>query len=275
MPLFTTTVTERNYMSDSSRRLLGAGLGLLMGLLYGVISVLINAWFMPDVPLRAPDFGWTGAIVYTALSGALVGLIAAWPDDAIPGIILSAVAGATLTTVIAMRDATGSMEEAAGSITLLAITFFPRAFVFLPIAGIIRWTLTVWENELRTVTFSVRKLALPMIVLLALSVGAGYLSLYDPDTRASFGEMNGLVQAAVQATSYDTLPVNMHGVDGILQGAVGSYTLELWNEPDDLPVQRPMVSYYVPEWAIIARFENGFRFGCAFSTAYGPQCGEF
>jgi hypothetical protein len=39
----------------------------------------------------------------------------------------------------------------------------PRAFIFLPVAALIRWVLAVWAEEFRGIQFSVRKLALSLL----------------------------------------------------------------------------------------------------------------
>jgi hypothetical protein len=72
------------------------------------------------------------------------------------------------------------------------------------------------------------------------------------------------------------LPEALKPVDGFLQGARGAYSLELSDNPDLLPVQRPISDYSVQEYAVFVRFENGYHFGCAFTPPLtSPFCGIY
>lgn len=262
-------------MNDISRRTLGLILGAVMGLLYGLVSQYINVLFLPGLPLQTPGAGRLGAALLTALAGGLLGLLAAWPEEAIPGVIISSLVGTlAISWIIASNTMPGS-ERAYSTFVVLFITFLPRTFLLLPFLGLLRWVLGVWGDELQNLDYSIRKLVLSLVLAILLAVVTGVFSLHTKAGREALATTQELVQRGMQAGSLDNLPGELQDVDGFLQGARGPYTLELGDNPDVLPIQRPNAAYNVQEYAVFVRFENGFRFGCAFTPSYPPACGEY
>ena len=66
-----------------------------MGLAYSLVAQNINSLSLRGIPLYEPQPGKINTILITVLIGGLMGLIAAWPEDALPGVLLSAVVGIT------------------------------------------------------------------------------------------------------------------------------------------------------------------------------------
>jgi len=263
-------------MNDVTRRTLGFVFGLLLGLSYGLVSYWINPLFLPAIQLYYPDPGPMVNILLTCLNGGLIGLIAAWPEEALPGILAGALVGGLTTTLYPLRDATGGVDYYSGMFVLLVMTFLPRAALFLPIAGLTRWVLGVWTEEFQTVTFSIRRLALSLLSLILISGLVGILSLYPRYARQVLFQMDQIVQAGIQASDSESLPEPLKKVDGFNQFAAGDYTLQLSDNPDLLPVQRPIASYNEQEYAVYVRFANGYRFGCVFTPAVlNPSCIAF
>lgn len=247
-----------------------------MGLCYGGLSQWINALLLPGVPLYSPEPGRWMTVILIILGGGVMGLIAAWPSDTLPGVLLSALTSAALGSFLAMRVVPAGTETAGRVFTILFFTFLPRAVIFLPAAALLRWAINTWESEIRVVTFSVRKLALSLGALLGLAIIASLFSLHSTQARYALRTTNDLILAGFQAASPEQLPEPLLPVDGFLELGEGPYTLQLSNEPDLLPVQRPMADYNAEEYAVFVFFENGFRFGCAFTPPYpDPSCGEY
>jgi hypothetical protein len=242
-----------------------------------LISQTINRIALPGIPLFQEGFSPLGAVLLTVLGGGLLGLLAAWPDEVIPGVISGALAAAavsTLSTIMVVRASTVAVERMAGALAVLFITFLPRAFIFAPIAWLLRWIVGIWENEVVRETLSFRKMALSAVPLLVLPIVFGALSLYPQDARYALKTTHEIVQAGMEADNYDQLPGVLRPVDGFTQRAQGPYTLLLGYDPDILPVQRPMTSYTVQEYAVFVNFSNGFRFGCAYTPPHPePACG--
>lgn len=263
-------------MNDRSRRVLGLVVGLLIGLAYGLVSQLINPLFLPGIPLFHPGSSLATDILFTGLVGGLIGLIAAWHDEAIPGVLLGSLAGALISTLFSLVGSNPNVDYFLGLFVLLIMTFFPRAAVFLPLAALTRWTLHVWAEEFQSVSFSIIKLLLSLLLPVALAGALGAFSLYPSQGRQALQATHQLVQTGMQTTTEEGLPEPLKKVDGFLQNARGAYTLELSDDPDILPVQRPSLTTGEQEYAVFVRFENGYRFGCAFTPNYPqPVCGIY
>jgi len=205
--------------------------------------------------------------------GGLLGLLAAWPEEATPGVLLSSLVGALGTTLITLLGRDIALEFAPGMFVLLVITFLPRAIFFVPIGMLIRWGLHVWTVEFQSVTFSIRKLVLTTAVILLVAGAAGALSLYSRQAREALFSTNELIKAGLLAASPEDLPEPLRTVDGYYQGARGIYSLQLSDNLDMIPVQRPVAGFGVREYAVLVRFENGYRFGCVFTPPHpDPAC---
>ncbi len=262
-------------MNDTTRKIMGLVIGLITGLAYGLVAHLINPIFLWGIPLFYSDPPVT-SILLTTITAGVVGLITAWPEDGIPGVLFGSLVGALLSTLLSLRGMNGGMEFYAGLFVLLVMTFLPRAFIFLPVAALIRWVLAVWAEEFRSIQFSIRKLVLSLLALIVFVGLVGTLSLYTSYARQSLAQTNELIQAGMQVADKDKLPEPLKKVTGFTQAARGAYTLQLTANPDILPIQRPIAPPGAQEYGVIIRFENGFRFGCTFTPTFPePSCGLY
>ncbi len=262
-------------MSHKSRRVIGSILGAGMGLIYGLVSLNINYLALPGIPLMEPPLGRLLSTLLIAATGGLFGLLAAWPDETISGIILSAIVGGLVSTVSSAFSGIAP-DNVIGSFTVLFFSFFPRAVLFAVIAWPLRLVLNMWNEELASVTFSIRKLATSALLLLLVAAGAGALYLYPKEARQALQSTNQLVQAALPATRQEDLPEPLRPVERLLQNSQGAYVLEWSDNPDLLPVKRPIADYGVQESLVVVYFKNGYVFGCAFTPPHtDPSCGTF
>lgn len=262
-------------LSDISRRMLGAVFGALMGLGFGLVSIYINIWVLPGLPL-AQTWSPPVAVFFIFLGGGLQGLLTAWTEDAIPGVILSSIVMVLLSSVTMLYEVRQSTTAVANTFFGLFITFLPRAFLYIPVAILIRWALRVWQNELQDEAFSWAK----MLLAVGIIAGAGLLSggfyLYPKEARQGLQSTQALIQSGQQATSRDELPAALQKFDGFLQSGRGAYVLAVNNRPDQYPVQRPFAEYGVDEYAVTVRFDNGYRFVCIYTPPHeNPACGEY
>jgi hypothetical protein len=252
-------------MNLKSRRILGTILGSAMGLAYSLVAQNINGLSLRGIPLYEPQPGKINTILITILIGGLMGLIAAWPEDALPGILLSAVAGVTATALFNIFLTEQGSLQIAGALIVLFMTFLPRAVVFLPLAALIRWVISEWSRELQDANFSITRMALSLLLAVVLAGATGALSLYPRSGRQVLEKTYSLIQQGKQAASLEQLPEELKPVDGFIQNSSGIYNLRLSTDPDQLPITRPEVDYNETEYAVIVIFENGFRFGCVFT----------
>jgi hypothetical protein len=251
--------------NDTYRRLLGWIIGLMVGLLYGLVSEYLNFFVLPGIPLYQSPPGALVSVALIGLGGCLMGLIAAWPDEPLPGIGLSAVAITFLVYLVAL------IKSGQGILTYLPFhlyIFLPTAVFYLPAAALIRWTAGMWEAAEPGYFFSIRKPVLMLILVITLPLIAGSLSLYPSEVRVAFRTMDGLVQKGMLSSSVDDIPRPLKAVDGFMQEAHGPYTLQWIDNPDLFPALRPSVPYTEMEVLMIVRFEAGLRFMCLFTAAY-------
>jgi len=259
-------------MTRVSRVRTGLVLGLILGAGYSITSNLINKWMLPGINLFAPPPGTLGLILITTAMFGLLGAIAAWPDESLPGVILTGVVGSLLSSLWIALTATGNQ---AGTFFVLFIVILPRVFFYAPFGALIRWLLGSLEYRPYKPVAPARRLIPVLLSFIAFTL-LGLVSLYPQETRLSIGRMEALMQDGMQAASRAELPKPLQNVEGFVQNAVGAYTYDIGRDPEVLPVQRPVVEYGASEPFLIIRFENGFRFGCVFSPPYVvPACVDF
>ena len=256
------------------RRRAGLVLGLILGAGYAVSSIVINRIALPDIPLYSPPPGDFGLFVLTVLMFSALGLIAAWGDESLPSILVSGLAGSLISSIWIFATETA---DRGGVFALLLVIFLPRMFFYLPFGVLVRWLINKLHEPTPTPIAPVRRLV-PVVVSFIMLVFLGTFSILPKETRASLVRMQELLETGMQteATSFKDLPKPLQPVEGFIQRARGNYTFTVGENPDALPVQRPVVEYGDPEPFIIIRFENGFRFGCVFSPPYiTPACIDF
>ena len=255
----------------SHRRRTGLILGLVLGTGYSLTSNLINRLALPRIPLYAPPPGELSLIVITALMFAALGLLAAWPDEALPGALFSGLAGSFISSIWIFLNETNKTA----TLAILVLVFLPRMFFYLPFGALVRWLILKIDQPSLQVVAPVRRL-IPLFIAFAFMVFLGTFTRFPKETRTSLVKMNELMKTGMQATARADLPKPLQRVEGFVQNADGGYSFSIGSDPDVLPVQRPIVEYGELEPFIIIRFENGFRFGCVFSPPYvQPACSDF
>jgi hypothetical protein len=259
-------------MTHASRRQLGLILGLLLGAGFSITSNMINRWTLPDINLFV---NWPGPFVLILVSTALfglLGLIAAWPQETLPGVILAGLAGSLLSSLWIAISETANRT---GTFFVLFIVFLPRVFLYAPFGLLVRWLVDRIEFNPARPQAPARRL-LPVIVTFIIFAMMGLSSRFSEEERLSLTRMEALIQEGRQASSFDELPEPLKDVIGFRERAKGNYTFQFGRDPDVLPVQRPFVDYGEAEPFLIIRFESGFRFGCVFSPPYiVPACIDF
>ncbi len=259
-------------MTLNSQRRLGLILGLALGLGFAVTSNFVNQWVMPEIPLRVPEPGLFAIILLTAAAFGFLGLLAAWTEESVPGILLCGVAGSLISSIWMLVSGSSNLS---GTFALLLLVFLPRIFFYLPLGWLVRWLLNKLIQRPYANVPPARKWISVVASFIVVAL-LGLFSLHPAETRTSLARMEIILRDGSQATTLEELPRSLQNVNGFLVNAQGSYTYEIGSNPDVLPVQRPIVEYGEVEPFIIVKFENGFRFGCVFSPPYiVPACIDF
>ena len=84
---------------NSHRRRTGLIIGLVLGTGYALTVNVINRLALPGIPLYTPPPGPFGLTVITALMFGVLGLLAAWTEESLPGVLLSGLAGSVISAI--------------------------------------------------------------------------------------------------------------------------------------------------------------------------------
>lgn len=255
-------VRENEAQVDRYRRLVGAGLGAGLGLVYFLVSQGINIVFLPDIPLFQPPLGFWGNIALGALWGAVLGLICAWPYSTAIGVTAASLASITVTIV---RGLSG-IDESLGRLVIIALVLgVPAAFLMVPAMMALRWAINGIVDLRNHPTSSRQRWRGPLILLALVAVAAAF-SLHNAKARSLLARADDTVQAGLAAGSADQLPEELRALRGgaFLASASDVYTLE-WTEADlDRFIDLRPASNYNDHSAVLVRFDNGQSLVCLY-----------
>lgn len=264
-------VRENEGEIDRYRRLVGAGLGASLGLVYILVSQGINVVFLPGIPLFQPPLGFWGNVALGALWGGLLGLICAWPYSTAIGVVLASI---TSISVSVVRGLAG-IDEPLGRLLIIAVVLgVPTAFLMAPAMMALRWAINGLV-DLRTHPTSSNERWRKPLILLALVAVIALFSLYNAKARTLLARADDTLQAGLAAGSADELPEELKALrsGNFLASASQGYTLE-WTESDlDRFIDLRPSSNYNDHSAVIVRFDNGQSMVCLYPGAdTRPNC---
>jgi hypothetical protein len=264
-------VRENPAEVDRYRRLVGAALGALLGLVYLLISQGINAIFLPNIPLFQPPLGFWGNVALGALWGGVLGLICAWPYSTAIGVVLASVASISVSIV---RGLAGIDEPLARLVIIAVVLGVPTAFLMVPAMMALRWAINGLVDLRNHPTSRNQRLRTPLILLALMAVVAAF-SLYNVKARTLLVRMDDTLQAGLAAGSAADLPVELQTLrsGNFLANASDSYTLQ-WTETDlDRFIDLRPSSNYSDHSAVIVRFDNGLSMICLYpGVEVRPNC---
>lgn len=259
---------------NAFRRWFGLSLGLALGLAYGAVSQGINHAVLPGIPFWQPPLGPVGNTLLSSAVGALLGLVAAWPERSWLGMLASAATGAILVLVVVMLTGDRAAEVLPAKTAVSACIFGPVAAMLTPLVVLLRWA-SNWQVIARLDRLPLwRRAGLPLLLILV-AAGLGMLSLLPARARPVVLEMNAIVQAAQQAPDRASLPAPYQaiGADGYPEQVRGPYTLDYEEmELNRFAIPRPLDSEF-DQKAVLARLPGGTAFVCIFVPGEEvPRC---
>jgi|GEM_PF-673498 len=263
-----TAARQRQRHFTRSRRLTGFWLGLAMGTLYFTIAQLINPLLMPGLPIYQlpPGMPWTALIA--GLAGGLTGLLAAWPDGSLVGILWGSLVGTLFFDVYALANSVSDSLPLSWIGVFLLFILLPMAAMTSAVIGGFRWALNrqqaAWQDQRsRWITHGI-----PVLLITAAAV-FGLTAQYSEEARIVITRMQELIRAG-QAAQAQGLPaeLDVSQVIRFKENAQGPYTLE-WSrdETNRYAIPRP-ANTGGNESIVIARFSNGYLLVCLFPNAY-------
>jgi len=263
-------------MTDHARKNLGAILGMLMGFMYALVALNINHLLLSDIPLYTPFPGRVATILLIALGGAIVGRLAAWSNDILRSVLISAAIGAIISAMISYYIIAGGAHNQASLWRILVFYLIPRAVLLFGAGWLMRWVIKIWENELQTIHFSMIKMAIPILGVMIFALPFGLLSIFPFSGQSALEKTNELLESSLSAGDYTQLAAVLLPVDGFLERSKGKYTMQLSNNPNAMPIQLPISTEGNQGYTVLVRFENGFRFGCVYMESNPePACAEY
>lgn len=261
-------------MTDRSRRIAGAGLGLLLGLLYGAVSSLINSIALAGIPLRVDAPTLIAATIFAGLGAMAAGYVAAWPESSVKGILGGAVAIALFGVVKALLSTANAGQDFLRVILILIPSFLPAAAFALPITGLMRLGVNLYADAIshtgRPRLFRLGRLGLGVV---ALGVFAGSFGQMTPDEQAAVRQVNTILQNGLAAASDANLPSALRSISNFHARASRHYTLaQRTDVTTDFSVAG---SSAVQMIAVDVLFDNGFHFQCRVGQSLAqPFCTE-
>lgn len=252
------------------RRLTGLVLGGGLGLVYGLVSQLINRALLPGVPLYQPPFGPAGNSALSMIGGALLGLICAWPLTGVLGVFwASAVTAVALLTFTFVKARLSGNQLIAMLLTgvFLALPFWG---MLVPLIAALRWGVNGQEEAHRD-RLPRRARVFRPVLLIALAAGAGALSLKHADVRLMLNRTHALLQAGQQAAD-DALPAPLQQPDvgAFSQRGRGPYQLAWEGERiARYRIPRPGRNFDTHS-VVVAHFASGWHLVCLYIAPDEP-----
>jgi len=250
------------------RRVAGLLLGALLGAVFGVVSQYINRLALPGVPLYQPPWGPLGNSLLAALTGAGLGVIAAWPASGVHGTAIASAVSAVIIVGGSLIQARPTGEAAAAAVALTGVMIvLPFWGLLVPLLAALRWGAGQQEEDYRDRRpAAIRLRSVAMLVLL---VGlAAALALYPAERRVMLRATHDLLQAVRQGSLPDSLrtpaagPVSAH--------LAQPYTLA-WEREDieRYRIPRPGRNFDLHA-VVVARFADGWNLVCLYVVADEP-----
>ena len=254
--------------------MIGALMGLVLGLVYGATAGSINSILLWGIPLQVQ----IGAVVFGTIfagAGAMVtGLITAWPQSSLKGILVGAASIAVFGVIKAFVYQTGGASQFVAAGLILVSIFLPSVALSLPITGAMRLAVNGYEDA---VSYSGRRrwrrLGRVWAGVIVLAVVAGSFSLMSPNEQAAVRQVNAVIWAGLAAHTEAEVPVSLKSVDNFPARAGIHYTL---TQRADIGRDTSIAgSAGVETVEVYVLFDTGLRLRClAGSTLARPLCSE-
>lgn len=181
---------------DRRRRWHGLYLGLAMGVLFGLVSQGINYVALGGIEYYQPPLGALGNAVLWAAVGAGLGLVTAWSDSSIKGVILGSLAAGLL---IVFSVLIFSNLKRGLSLTLIGLSavYLPFATMTGPLLGLLRVAVNQQRDWYELPPLAWKRARLPLVLLL-LAGGFGSLWLYPSPGRLQLAAADRLIRTGLQ-----------------------------------------------------------------------------
>jgi hypothetical protein len=256
----------RPIATPAYRRQVSVCLGIVIALVYGFVSHVINKLAMPDVPFSQHPLGLIGNLVIFVLSGVAISLACAAPDRSTDGVVRAS--GVVVLAVIIQWLVANPVFSGDSPLTFTTMLGLGLLYITaLPAMMLLRLAIDNQTEALDKPVWAWVRLRVPLGILALVSV-AGAFSIYPDHVRLAFIDLQALIQAGLSATGPADLPPGLrekNHVSGFLDFATADYTLEQSSDFDlrsDLTFEDE-----VGNAIIVARFKHGGILACAYNVS--------
>lgn len=252
-------------------------LGAVVGLIFGSVSQGVNPLLLPGIPLYQPPLGMAGNIALLTVLGAVLGLICAWTDSSIPGVLLSAALAAGLLLIAnTFTNQLSSMMAAANAIASLLL-WLPFTAIAAAGTGLMRIAVNNLTDYRSESVLQPRRWGM-LVIVLAAAAGLGYTLVLSPPAQTVLIRTHEMLQQGLTAENAADLPAPLtgSGMDDFKGSASPGYTLK-WEDKN-------LIRYAIPRSAgpeylmsvVEVRFDNGWNLACLYPSSEGePRCHSF
>lgn len=251
-------------MSDHERGMVGAWLGLFLGAVYGLVSNIINAIVLPQLPI----FVDPGQVIFSVITSGLAimaaGYITARPHSSLRGVLVGAVAMAAFQIAMAMfNNQSGGLTQQFGVSYILFIFFLPLAALLVGFTAILRLGVN-WHYEGLTEKGAdrLRLLGQAWGGALVVAMLVGSFAQYTADEKEALAKVNNIIQRNL--TTVDAKGP-LATVDDFQNRATPEYTLSAFTGAmaDETGTSQNQFT------SITARFANGLTVRCLTGRTLG------
>jgi hypothetical protein len=234
----------------------GVVYGLLLGVMYALVSGTIDAVTFPDLPLRVDGAHLTAELLISGLGGMVLGGVAAWPGNAWVGAFAGGAAIMAWELIRSLLRLSNPMG------IFLLIFILPLVILSLPIAGVFRWTVSRHMQVMQRPRRRRRWVGVAglLVTVVVLAVFAGSWSRMTSTNEAAVRTVHRAMQTALK-NSLNNLPDALKGVANFKAKASHVYWLSQQASaasPTGVDVQ--------------LTFDNGYVVTCFVETETGqPQ----
>lgn len=258
---------------ERKRRKDGLVVGLLAGVCFGLVSQFLNSLILKGIPLYQPPFGAPGNLVLWAAVGGILGLVTAWADSSVFGVLVGSLLAGLMLQISAFLSGNLSINLPAKLVGLAGF-FLPFAALAVPLLGWVRLAVNEQREYYDQALFSWQRLRMPALLALV-CLGLGALWMIPPDGQACIRRMDQMIRSALTDQPLPK-PLQDPLVGPFAERATGHYSIEL----DRQTLTRYMIPY-IPQGqfqpsAVIARFSSGWSLVCLYvNPSEDPFCRGF
>jgi glucan phosphoethanolaminetransferase (alkaline phosphatase superfamily) len=221
---FLTHHTSSRELSAKARIIIGALLGVVLGVLYAFFAGTIDVLIMRDVPLRVDWITVLVSVVATGFGCAVLGGITSASVNPFKGVLHGALA------MIAYNLVQSFLQpdiNAASLVLVLLYLALPLFVLILPLTIILRLALYFYERTLEN-DGRARRMAQArvLIILAAFAAFAGSWAQMPPEAREAVRRVDNIVRDTLTSEASASLPLSLRDVNNFRERASQKYQLD-------------------------------------------------